>query len=71
MAGKELDRSRVGAALDVIKQHPGMALFLASPALLVFVLLWWLVHPALAVVVLLAAVGGGIYVIGRGGRSRF
>ena len=71
MAGNEFDRSRVGAALDVIKQHPGMALLLASPVLLVFVLLWWLVHPALAVIALLVAVGGGIYAVGRGGQRRY
>ncbi|EUA71053.1 hypothetical protein I540_1364 [Mycobacteroides abscessus subsp. bolletii 1513] len=30
MAGKEIDKQRANAALAVIRQHPGMALFLAA-----------------------------------------
>ena len=32
MAGDEIDRVRAKSALAVVKEHPGMVLFLASPA---------------------------------------
>jgi hypothetical protein len=56
---KEIDRVRARSALAVIKQHPGMVLFVASPALLVVGLVWWFVSPALAVLLLIGAVLGG------------
>ena len=60
MAGKELDPQRARAARDVMRQHPGIALFAASPVLLVAGLVWWLVSPGWAIVLLvLALVGGG------------
>jgi len=42
MAGKEIDPIRARSALAVIKQHPGMVLFVASPALVLVGLIWWL-----------------------------
>lgn len=56
---KEIDRARAQSALAVIRQHPGMVLFLASPALIAVVLVWWLVSPTLAVLLLIGAVVGG------------
>jgi hypothetical protein len=56
---KEIDRVRAQSALAVIKQHPGMVLFVVSPAILVVALVWWLVSPTLAVLLLIAAVVGG------------
>jgi hypothetical protein len=56
---KEIDRVRAQSALAVIKQHPGMALFVASPAIIAVGLVWWLVSPALAVLLLIALVLGG------------
>lgn len=33
MAAKEIDRARSKSALAVVRQHPGMVLFVASPVL--------------------------------------
>lgn len=61
---KEIDRQRAQGALDVIKQHPGMVLFAVSPAILVVGLVWWLLGPGWAMVLLVAAlVGGGVAVL--------
>jgi hypothetical protein len=56
---KEIDRVRAQGALAVIKQHPGMVLFALSPAIVVAGLVWWLVSPALAVLLLIGMVVGG------------
>jgi hypothetical protein len=56
---KEIDRVRAQSALAVIKQHPGMVLFALSPAIIVAGLVWWLVSPALAVLLLIGMVVGG------------
>ena len=39
---KEIDRVRAQSALAVIKQHPGMVLFAASPAIVALGVVWWL-----------------------------
>lgn len=54
MAGKELDPKRARAARDVVRQHPAMTLVAVSPALIAAGLLWWLVSPTLAILVLVA-----------------
>jgi hypothetical protein len=56
---KEIDRVRAQSAFAVIKQHPGMVLFVASPALIAVGLVWWLVSPALAILLLIGMVVGG------------
>ena len=56
---KEIDRVRAQSALAVIKQHPGMVLFAVSPVIIALGLVWWLVSPALAVLLLIGAVVGG------------
>jgi hypothetical protein len=56
---KEIDRARAQGALAVIKQHPGMVLFVASPAIIAVVLVWWLVSPTLAVGLLIGLLVGG------------
>jgi hypothetical protein len=43
MPGKEIDPMRARSALAVIRQHPGMVLFVASPALVAVAVVWWLV----------------------------
>jgi hypothetical protein len=64
MAGKELDRNRARGALDVIKQHPVMALFAISPALIVAVVVGALTHPIWGVLLfLVAALAGGWAVV--------
>jgi hypothetical protein len=61
---KEIDRDRARGALAVIKQHPGMVLFVASPAIVVLGLIWAFVSPALAVLLFLAlTVGAGVAVL--------
>ena len=59
LMAKEIDRVRAQSALAVIKQHPGMVLFAVSPVLIGVGLVWWLVSPALAVLLLIGAVVGG------------
>ncbi len=56
---KEIDPVRARSALAVIRQHPGMVLFVASPALIAVALVWWLVSPALAVLLLIVMLLGG------------
>lgn len=59
MAGKDIDRERARSALEVIKQHPGMALFAVSPALVVVGVVWWLLGSGWAVLLLVALLAGG------------
>jgi len=54
VAGKEIDPQRARAARDVLRQHPAMTLVVVSPALIMAGLVWWLVSPTLAIVLLLA-----------------
>ncbi|GAC1395754.1 MAG: hypothetical protein NVS4B6_09590 [Mycobacterium sp.] len=56
---KEIDRVRARSGLAVLRQHPGMVLFAVSPGVLVIALVWWLVSPTLAVLLLIGAVVGG------------
>jgi hypothetical protein len=56
---KEIDRVRARSALAVIKQNPGIVLFAVSPVIIALGLVWWLVSPALAVLLLIGAVVGG------------
>lgn len=64
MAGKEIDPQRAKAARDVVRQHPGMVLFAVSPVLVAAGLVWWLVSPGWAIVLLVVAlVAGGMTVL--------
>ncbi len=65
MAGKEIDRNRARSALDVIKQHPGMALFVASPALIAVALVWWLAGAGWGILLLAVMAVGAAYLIVR------
>lgn len=56
---KEIDPVRAKGALAVIKQHPGMVLFLATPALLVVGAVWLLAGSGWAALVLVALILGG------------
>ena len=64
---KEIDRDRANSALAVIKQHPGMVLFVASPAIIALGLVWVFVSPVLAVLLLIGmvVVGGAAVVMKR------
>lgn len=59
MAGDELDRVRAKSALAVVRQHPGMVLFLLSPAIIAVAAVWWLVGAGWAALLLVALVLGG------------
>lgn len=64
MAGNELDRERARGALEVVKQHPGMALFAVSPALIAVAVVWWLAGGGWAALLAVALVlGGGIWLL--------
>ena len=64
MAGNELDPQRVRAARDIVRQHPAMAVFAASPVLLAAGVVWWLAGAGWAIVLLVVAlVAGGMAVL--------
>ena len=56
---KEIDRVRAQSALSVIRQHPGMVLFAASPALVALAAVWWLFGAGWAALLLVGMVVGG------------
>jgi hypothetical protein len=67
MTGKDIERIRAKSALEVIRQHPVLVLFVVSPALVVLALTWWLIGASWAIsgaVVLLLASAG--FIIFRG-----
>lgn len=55
-----MDRIRAKSAVAVVKEHPGMVLFLASPAIIGLVVVWWLAGAGWAAVLLIALVLGGV-----------
>ena len=65
MAGNEIDPIRARSALAVIKQHPGMVLFAASPAIILAGVVWWLGGPGWAILTLLVLLGVGGYLVVR------
>ena len=67
MAGDEIDRVRAKSALAVVKEHPGMVLFLASPAIIAVAAVWWLAGAGWAGLLLVALVlGGGVALLKSG-----
>ena len=56
---KEIDRVRAQSALSVIRQHPGMVLFAASPALVALAAVWWLFGAGWVALLLVGMVVGG------------
>jgi hypothetical protein len=65
MAGKEIDPQRARAARDVVRQHPAMVLVAVSPVLIAAGLVWWLVSPGWAIVLLVAALVAGGWAVLR------
>jgi hypothetical protein len=59
MAGNEIDRERARGALAVVRQHPGMALFAASPGIIAVGVVWWLLGGVWAALLAIALVLGG------------
>lgn len=61
---KEIDRVRAQSVLAVIRQHPGMVLFAASPAIAALAVVWWLFGAGWAILLLLGIVlGSGAAVV--------
>ena len=56
---KEIDPVRAKSALAVVKHHPGMVLFLASPALVALGVVWWLTGTGWAALLFIALVLAG------------
>jgi hypothetical protein len=56
---KEIDRVRAQSAVEVVKQHPGMALFVVSPGIIALGAVWWLFGTGWAVLLFIALVAGG------------
>jgi hypothetical protein len=52
MPGKEIDPIRARSAFEVVRQHPGMVLFVMSPALVTIAVVWWL-----------AGIGWGLFLL--------
>lgn len=59
MSGKEIDRQRAQSALEVIKQHPGLSLFVASPGIIAVAVVWALAGAGWAIVLLIVLLGAG------------
>lgn len=57
--GKEIDRVRAQSAVEVVKQHPGMALFVVSPGIVALGAVWWLFGTGWAVLLFIALVAAG------------
>jgi hypothetical protein len=61
---KEIDPARARSALAVVKQHPGMVLFVASPGIVAVAVVWALAGAGWAALLLIAlVVGGGVALI--------
>jgi hypothetical protein len=56
---KEIDPLRAKGALAVVKQHPGMVLFLASPGIVALGVVWWLFGTGWAALLFIALVLAG------------
>jgi hypothetical protein len=67
---KEIDPVRAKSAVAVIKQHPGMVLFLAAPAVIAVVLVGVFVGAGWATLMFLALFGGGGFAVYRGLQRR-
>ena len=64
MAGNEIDRERAKGALEVIKQHPGLALFAVSPAIIAVAVVWAVVGGGWAFLLAIALLlGGGAWLL--------
>jgi hypothetical protein len=58
--GKEIDRARAQSAWAVVRRHPGMVLFAATPALAALGAVWWLFGGGWAILLLIAMAAAGV-----------
>ena len=59
MPGKEIDRTRATSALEVIRQHPVLVLFVLSPVIAVLGLMWYFVGAGWAIFAAILLLLGG------------
>lgn len=62
---KEIDPARARSALEVVKQHPGMVLFVASPGIIAIGAVWAFAGAGWAILLLIALVAGGGVALAR------
>ena len=67
---KEIDPVRARSALAVIKQHPGMVLFLAAPALILVGVVGVFVGTGWAILLALLLLGGAGFAVFSGLKQR-
>jgi hypothetical protein len=65
MPGKEIDPIRARSALAVVRQHPALVLFAASPAVVPVAVIWWLGGAGWAILTLVVLLAAGAYVVVR------
>ena len=67
MAGKDIDRIRAKSALEVVREHPVLVLFAASPALALVGVIWFLAGAgwAITAAVLLVLAGAAFILVKR------
>jgi hypothetical protein len=65
MAGKNLDKRTASAALETVKENPVVAAVAAAPAVIGFVLIWWLAGFGWAILAAIAMVAFVGYKITR------
>lgn len=60
-----IDPNKSKAVSQVVQEHPLMSAIAVAPGVVVFALVWWLTNPFLAIVLGIAAVAGGFYLLTR------
>ncbi|MFF0815786.1 hypothetical protein ACFYVR_11635 [Rhodococcus sp. NPDC003318] len=62
MAGRNVDRVKAQAALETVRESPGIAAIVAAPVVIGFGVLWWAIGfwPSLLLVLLVGAVVLGV-----------
>ena len=66
MAGKEIDRIRARSALEVIREHPVLVLFAASPAFALVGVIWFLAGAVWAIFAgVLVLLAGAAFILYR------
>jgi hypothetical protein len=66
MAGKEIDRIRARSALEVIREHPVLVLFAASPAFALVGVIWFLAGAGWAIFAgVLVLLAGAAFILYR------
>ncbi|GAC67847.1 hypothetical protein [Gordonia soli] len=60
-----VDPAKRRAVGEVVRQHPGMSLAAVSPAIVVFAVVWLITNFWIAVILGVAALGAGYYLLTR------